>query len=69
MNMVKSMRVPVLGIIENMSGLSCPHCGEFIDIFSTGGGKKASEELRFPFWERSPLIPKLGSWATAEFLL
>jgi len=58
-NMVKSMKVPVLGIIENMSGLSCPHCGEFIDIFSTGGGKKAAEELEVPFLGAIPLDPEV----------
>jgi Mrp family chromosome partitioning ATPase len=58
-NMVKSMRVPVLGIIENMSGLLCPHCGEFIDIFSTGGGKKAAEELKVPFLGAIPLDPEV----------
>ncbi|MGD0952573.1 MAG: Mrp/NBP35 family ATP-binding protein [Methanotrichaceae archaeon] len=60
-NMVKSMRVPVLGIIENMSGLLCPHCGEVIDIFSTGGGKKAAEELEVPFLGAIPLDPEVSA--------
>lgn len=59
-NMVKSMRVPVLGIIENMSGLLCPHCGGGIDIFSTGGGKKAAEELEVPFLGAIPLDPEVS---------
>jgi len=54
-NMVKSMDVPVLGIIENMSGLRCPHCGEVLNIFKTGGGEKASEELGVPFLGAIPL--------------
>jgi len=54
-NMVKSMDVPVLGIIENMSGLRCPHCGEVLDIFKIGGGEKASEELEVPFLGAIPL--------------
>jgi Mrp family chromosome partitioning ATPase len=54
-NMVKGLKVPVLGIIENMSGLCCPHCGEIIDIFKTGGGKKASEEMDVPFLGKIPL--------------
>lgn len=54
-NMVKSMKVPVLGIIENMSGLCCPHCGEIINIFSSGGGKKAAEEMEVPFLGAVPI--------------
>jgi len=54
-NMVKGMNVPVLGIIENMSGLCCPSCGEIIDIFKTGGGKKAAEEMGVPFLGKIPL--------------
>lgn len=59
-NMVKSMGVPVLGIIENMSGLLCPHCGGAIDIFSIGGGKKAAEELDVPFLGAIPLDPEVS---------
>ncbi|MFW6134180.1 MAG: P-loop NTPase [Elusimicrobiota bacterium] len=48
-NFLKRMGVPVAGIIENMSGVLCPHCGEKIDLFKTGGGKKAARELDVPF--------------------
>lgn len=54
-NMVKTMNVPVLGIIENMSGLRCPHCGEVLDIFKRGGGEKASKDLGIPFLGAIPL--------------
>jgi len=54
-NMVKTMNVPVLGIIENMSGFRCPHCGEVLDIFKTGGGEKASKDLGIPFLGAIPL--------------
>ncbi len=54
-NMVKTMNVPVLGIIENMSGFRCPHCGEVLDIFKTGGGEKASKDLEIPFLGAIPL--------------
>jgi Mrp family chromosome partitioning ATPase len=60
-NMVKSMKVQVLGIVENMSGLSCPHCKEIINIFSTGGGKKAAEELKVQFLGAIPLDPEVCS--------
>lgn len=51
--------LPVLGIVENMSGMICPHCGEAIDIFGSGGGKKASEELKVPFLGSIPLDPEV----------
>jgi ATP-binding protein involved in chromosome partitioning len=60
-NMAKSMKVPVLGIVENMSGLCCPHCGEVINIFSTGGGKRAAEELGVPFLGAVPIDPEVSA--------
>ncbi|HII06077.1 MAG TPA: Mrp/NBP35 family ATP-binding protein [Methanotrichaceae archaeon] len=59
-NMVKSMKVPLLGIVENMSGLRCPHCGEILEIFKTGGGKRAAEELGVPFLGAIPLDPEVA---------
>ena len=53
----KMMNVPVLGIIENMSGLICPHCGKEIDIFKRGGGENAARELEIPFLGRIPIEP------------
>ena len=53
----REMSLPVVGIIENMSGLVCPACGERIDLFKTGGGKKAAEEFDVPFLGSIPLDP------------
>jgi Mrp family chromosome partitioning ATPase len=50
----KELKVPVVGIIENMSGFTCPHCGKEIDIFKRGGGEKSAEELKVPFLGRVP---------------
>ena len=58
-NMVKAMKLPVLGIVENMSGLKCPHCGEAIDIFSTGGGQRMAEEMDVPFLGAIPIDPSI----------
>ncbi len=55
----RMMDVPVLGIIENMSGFVCPHCGEEIDLFKVGGGEKAAEELNIPFLGRIPIEPSV----------
>ena len=55
--MFKQVNVPILGIVENMSYFSCPHCGERTDIFTTGGGKRASEALGVPFVGALPIDP------------
>jgi len=55
----RQLNVPVLGIVENMSGFVCPHCGEHIDLFGTGGGEKAALEMGVPFLGRFPIDPEL----------
>jgi Mrp family chromosome partitioning ATPase len=47
----------ILGIIENMSGLICPHCGKEIPLFKTGGGERLAREMSLPFLGRIPLEP------------
>ena len=54
-NFVKQMGLPIIGIIENMSGFNCPHCGKSVDIFKTGGGVKASKDFNIPFLGKIPL--------------
>jgi len=49
------MELPVLGIVENMSGLVCPHCGEILDVFGKGGGQKAAEKYNVPYLGAIPL--------------
>lgn len=49
----------VLGLIENMSGLVCPHCGETINVFRHGGGQALAEETGIPFLGAVPLDPDL----------
>ena len=55
----KQLELPIAGIIENMSGFACPHCGENIDLFKTGGGKKAAEEMGVPFLGAIPFDPQV----------
>src|SRR6202451_451960 len=43
--MFEQVKVPVLGIVENMSFLQCPHCNERIDVFSTGGGRRTAVDM------------------------
>ncbi len=51
--------MPIIGIIENMSGLTCPHCGELVPVFKIGGGKKMAEKLGLVFLGAIPLEPEL----------
>ena len=54
----QELKVPVVGIIENMSGFVCPHCHNQIDIFKKGGGEKSALELKVPFLGRIPFEPE-----------
>jgi Mrp family chromosome partitioning ATPase len=56
---LNQLKVPTLGIIENMSGMTCPHCGKAIDVFKTGGGKKAAADLGIPFLGTIPIDPAI----------
>jgi ATP-binding protein involved in chromosome partitioning len=58
-NFSRVLKVPVIGIIENMSGFVCPYCGKEINIFKYGGGERAAIELGVPFLGRVPLDPKM----------
>jgi len=55
----RQLNIPVIGIIENMSGFVCPNCGAEIDIFKVGGGEKISKDLNVPFLGRIPIDPKI----------
>jgi ATP-binding protein involved in chromosome partitioning len=55
----------IVGVIENMSGLICPHCRQEIDLFKKGGGEALAREWGVPFLGRIPLDPNLVSEADA----
>ena len=55
--MFKQMNVPVLGVVENMSGLVCSQCGTETDVFGRGGGTRIASELGLPFLGEIPLTP------------
>jgi ATP-binding protein involved in chromosome partitioning len=52
--------MPVMGVVENMSGFVCPTCGEKVDIFRSGGGKKMAEEAGVPFLGAIPIDPEVA---------
>jgi ATP-binding protein involved in chromosome partitioning len=56
-HMFNQVKVPILGIVENMSYLVCPHCGERVDVFSTGGGERTAREMQVNFLGALPLDP------------
>ncbi|EHP89624.1 Mrp/NBP35 family ATP-binding protein [Methanotorris formicicus] len=53
--MTKMLNVPILGVIENMSGFVCPHCNKIVDVFGRGGGENAAKEFDVEFLGRVPL--------------
>lgn len=59
----KQLNIPVVGIIENMSGFTCPHCNNQINIFKRGGGEKAAQELNVPFLGQVPFEPEFVEFA------
>jgi len=67
----RAVRLPVIGIVENMSGYVCPHCGHRVDVFKRGGGEQAAMELGLPFLGRIPLDPQIvvGGDAGKPFVL
>ncbi len=58
-NFSRQIKVALLGVIENMSGYVCPHCGETVDIFGKGGGEAAAKDMDAPFLGRIPIDPGL----------
>src|SRR6056297_3749351 len=54
------VNMPVLGVVENMSGFNCPHCNEHVDIFRTGGGARMSEQMNVPFLGSIPITLKIA---------
>jgi ATP-binding protein involved in chromosome partitioning len=56
----RRLGMPIIGVIENMSGFICPNCGEKVDIFQSGGGKKMAEEEEVPFLGGIPIDPQVS---------
>ncbi len=56
---LRRVNASVLGLAENMSGLTCPHCGGSIDLFTTGGGEELARKQGVPFLGRIPIDPAM----------
>jgi ATP-binding protein involved in chromosome partitioning len=57
----RQLGVPVLGVVENMSGFVCPKCGEISAVFSAGGGKRISADMGVPFLGSIPIDPAIAA--------
>ena len=58
-NFCKTVKMPVFGLVENMSGLVCPHCDCSIDLFGSGGGERTASQMEVPFLGRVPFDPEM----------
>ena len=58
-NFCRTVKMEIFGLIENMSGFSCPHCGEMIELFGSGGGEKTANQMGVRFLGRIPFDPKM----------
>jgi ATP-binding protein involved in chromosome partitioning len=54
--MFRQVKVPVIGVVENMSGFVCPKCGTVSQVFGSGGGSKLADSLKVPFLGNIPLL-------------
>ena len=58
-NFCKHVKLEILGLVENMSGYLCPHCGKLSELFKSGGGMELAREAKLPFLGRIPLDPMI----------
>ena len=58
-NFCRTVKMEIFGLIENMSGLNCPHCGEMIDLFGAGGGERTAREAGIRFLGSIPFDPRV----------
>jgi Mrp family chromosome partitioning ATPase len=56
----RQLNLPVLGVIENMSGFVCPKCGELTAVFKSGGGKVMADDMGVPFLGSVPIDPQIA---------
>jgi ATP-binding protein involved in chromosome partitioning len=57
--MFERVNTRVLGVVENMGGMACPHCGGHVDVFGTGGGSRLAHDMHVPFLGEVPLDPRV----------
>lgn len=58
-NFCQKVNMAIFGIVENMSGFTCPHCNEMVDLFGVGGGERTASAMGLPFLGRIPFDPRI----------
>jgi ATP-binding protein involved in chromosome partitioning len=61
----RTVKMAIFGLVENMSGYVCPHCGEQVDLFGSGGGERTAKDAAIPFLGRIPFDPQVVTCADA----
>jgi ATP-binding protein involved in chromosome partitioning len=56
----RQLNVPVLGVVENMNGFTCPRCGDITFIYGAGGGRRMAAEMKVPFLGAVPIEPEIA---------
>jgi len=69
-NFCRHVKMRIVGLVENMSGLICPHCNQVVDVFKSGGGEKTAKDFKINFLGRVPMDPRvvLGGDAGTPYL-
>ncbi|MFH2110287.1 MAG: Mrp/NBP35 family ATP-binding protein [Candidatus Bathyarchaeota archaeon] len=57
----RKMEVPIFGLVENMSGMVCPHCGELVEVFGGDGGARVAEEMEVELLGSIPMDPRIST--------
>ena len=57
----RKMEVPIFGLVENMSGMVCPHCGELVEVFGGNGGARVAEEMSVELLGSIPMDPRIST--------
>ncbi|MCG7851833.1 MAG: Mrp/NBP35 family ATP-binding protein, partial [Methanosarcinaceae archaeon] len=60
-NFMNTVKIPIIGLVENMSGIICPHCNERIDVFGSGGVSKAASDFGIPVLGTLPIEPDIAA--------
>jgi Mrp family chromosome partitioning ATPase len=64
-NFTRLLKMPILGLVENMSGFTCPHCGKEVDIFKKGSSEAAAKQMDVPYLGSIPIDPDITSRSDA----
>jgi Mrp family chromosome partitioning ATPase len=61
----RALKVPVIGVVENMSGFVCPRCGEVTNVFRSGAGRRIAEDMGVPYLGSIPMDPNVAEASDA----